>query len=144
MKNHLLATKLKELRKAHSYTQDYVAGALGVVRQTYANYETGLRTPNYETLFKLSGLYGVSLDDLMQISVELDQDEYFKSPEPTKSTDDVKEFLEFFNNPKNAKRFRNFSNLERELLYYFGKIDSPDQWALVEFAKILWHKKERH
>ena len=42
-----LATKLKELRKAHSYTQDYVAETLGIVRQTYSHYETGKRTRSF-------------------------------------------------------------------------------------------------
>ena len=44
MKNQLLPAKLKELRKAHGYTQDYVASALEIVRQTYSHYETGQRT----------------------------------------------------------------------------------------------------
>ncbi|MCR5672593.1 MAG: helix-turn-helix domain-containing protein [Lachnospiraceae bacterium] len=44
------------------------------MRQTYANYETGLRKPSYEVLFKLSGLYDISMDDLSQLSIELDRD----------------------------------------------------------------------
>lgn len=39
MKERLLPEKLKELRKVHGYTQDYVAAALGIVRQTYSHYE---------------------------------------------------------------------------------------------------------
>ena len=54
MQNNLLAKRLKELRKAHGYTQDYVAEFLGLVRQTYSHYETGKRSPSPEILFKLS------------------------------------------------------------------------------------------
>ena len=46
MNNRLIAAKLKELRKLHNYTQDYVASALVIVRQSYSHYETGKRTPN--------------------------------------------------------------------------------------------------
>ncbi|MCR4745508.1 MAG: helix-turn-helix domain-containing protein [Lachnospiraceae bacterium] len=42
-----LAQKLEELRIANSYKQEDVAAALEVVRQTYANYEQGIRTPNH-------------------------------------------------------------------------------------------------
>ena len=45
MAETLLSQRLKELRKLHNYTQDYVASMLGVVRQTYSHYETGKRTP---------------------------------------------------------------------------------------------------
>lgn len=65
MKNQLLPTKLKELRKVYGFTQDYVASALGIARQTYSHYETGKRTPSSEALFKLAGLYDISVDDLM-------------------------------------------------------------------------------
>jgi DNA-binding XRE family transcriptional regulator len=51
MKNNLLPQKLKELRKAHGYTQDYVASICDVARQTYSHYETGKRTPSSEILF---------------------------------------------------------------------------------------------
>ena len=141
MNNPSLSTKLRELRKAHDYTQDYVASALGVVRQTYANYETGLRKPSPETLFKLAGLYNISTDDLMQLTIELDRNVYYDAPAPSQSTEDVREFIEFFNNPTNVKRFRNFSNLERELFYYFQKISEQDKKEVVAIAKMKAHKE---
>lgn len=64
MRGKLLPQKLKELRKVNNYTQDYVAEVLGVVRQTYSHYETGKRTPDAEALYKLAGLYNISIDDL--------------------------------------------------------------------------------
>ena len=61
----LLSQHLIELRKLHNYTQDDVASSLGIVRQTYSHYETVKRTPSPEILFKLAGLYNISVDDLM-------------------------------------------------------------------------------
>ncbi len=140
MKNNLLPQKLRELRKAHGYTQVYVASVLECARQTYANYETGLRKPSSDVLFVLAGLYNISTDDLLQLTIELDRDVYYDAPAPTQSSEDVRDYIEFFNNPTNVKRFRNFSNLERELFYYFQKISEVDKKELVAIAKMKAQK----
>ena len=67
-------------------------------------------------------------------------DIYYDAPAPTKSSEDVREFIEFFNNPTNVKRFRNFSNLERELFYYFQNISEQDKKEVVAIAKMKAHK----
>ena len=136
MKNQLLPAKLKELRKVHGYTQDYVASALEIVRQTYSHYETGQRTPNSETLFKLAGLYNISVDDLMQLTMDIDRNIYYDAPAPTQSSEDLASFLEYFTNPNNQKKYQMFNNLEKELLYYFEKISEPDKKEIIEFTKI--------
>ena len=141
MKNNLLPQKLKELRKAHGYTQDYIASVCDVARQTYSHYETGKRTPSSETLFKLAGLYNVSVDDLLQITIELDRNIYYDAPPPTQSSEDLESFLQYFNNPKNQKKFQMFSNLEKELFYYFEKISETDKKEIIEFTKIKARKK---
>ncbi len=141
MKNRLLPAKLKELRKVHGYTQDYVASALGIVRQTYSHYESGRRTPGPDTLFKLAGLYGISVDDLMQLTVDIDRDVYYDAPGPTQTSEDLAEFLEYFNDPRNVRKYQHFSNLEKELLYWFEKITEDDKRELIEFAKIKAHRQ---
>lgn len=143
MKSTLLSKRLKELRKVNNYTQDYVASALGVVRQTYSHYETGKRTPNSETLYKLAGLYGISVNDLIQLTLVLDRDVYYDAPGPTQSSDDLAAFLDFFNNPKNQKKFQNNTNLEKELLYYFEKITDEDKKEIIEFTKIKANKRKQ-
>ena len=72
----------------------------------------------------------------MQLTIEIDRNVYYDAPAPTKSTELVREFIEYFNNPVNIKRFRNFSNLERELFYYFHKISEKDKRELVAIAKM--------
>ena len=116
MAETLLSQRLKELRKLHNYTQDYVASALGVVRQTYSHYESGKRTPNSETLYKLAGLYD--------------------APAPSSSSIELTDFLEYFNNPNNKKKYLYNTNLEKELLYYFEKISDDDKKEIIEFTKI--------
>lgn len=142
MNNKLLPKKLKELRKAHGYTQDYVATSLDIVRQTYSHYETGQRTPSSEILFKLAGLYNISVEDLMQLTIDIDRNIYYDAPGPTPSYQDLTGFLEYFNNPNNQKKYQMFNNLERELLYYFEKISEPDKKEIIEFTKIKARKNQ--
>ena len=141
MESTQLAKRLRELRKVNNYTQDYVASALGVIRQTYSHYETGKRTPNSEMLYKLAGLYDISVDDLLHLSIDLDKNIYYEAPGPTQSSDDLAAYLDFFNNPSNQKKFQYNTNLEKELLYYFQKITDSDKKEIIEFTKIKTQKK---
>ncbi len=56
---------LKEIRKASGLTQKQVAGILNVVDSCYANWEQGRTEPNIEMLRKLSKLFYISLDELI-------------------------------------------------------------------------------
>lgn len=143
MTNTLLPAKLKELRKVNNYTQDYVASFLGIARQTYSHYETGKRNPTSSVLFKLAGLYDISVDDLMQLTLELDPNIYYDAPAPTQSSIELEAFLNYFNNPTNQKKFQNFNKLEKELLYYFEKISDSDKREIIEFTKIKANKEKK-
>ena len=136
MKQSLLSQRLKELRKVNNYTQDYVAAVIGTTRQTYSHYETGRRKPSTETLYKLSGLYNISVDDLLHLSVELDRNVYYEAPGPSKTSEDLSAYLDNINDPRNQKKFQYNSNLEKELLYYFQMISDHDKREIIEFTKI--------
>ncbi len=140
MNNQRLAIKLKELRKAHNLTQDYVASAIGTVRQTYSHYETGRRTPSSDVLFKLAGLYNISVDDLMQLVLDVDRTVYYEAPAPSESSETLAAFLEYYSNPKNQKKYQFNTYMEKELLYYFEKISDDDKREIIEFTKIKARK----
>ena len=57
--------RLKLLRKKHGYTQVSLAETLGVSKGTVAMWETGKRTPDFETLIKLSDLFDVRTDYIL-------------------------------------------------------------------------------
>ena len=143
MSENRLPERLKELRTVNNYTQDYVAGVLGVVRQTYSYYETGKRTPNTEILYKLASLYGITLDDLMHLSTELDENIFFDQPNTSQSSDTIADYLEYFSNPMNKKKYQYHSNIEKELLYYFNKISEDDKKEIIEFTKIKAKRKRQ-
>ncbi len=114
-----LPQKLKELRKVNNYTQDYVAAVLGIVRQTYSHYETGRRTPDAEALYKLAGLYNISIDDLMHLTVDIDREVSYDAPVPSQSSEDLSEFLEFFNDPANKKKSTCFIRIWKKNCFLF-------------------------
>lgn len=59
---------LKELRKAHRYTQEEVAEKISVSRQAVAKWENGETVPDINNCIALAELYGVTLDDLVNHS----------------------------------------------------------------------------
>lgn len=142
MNNSKLAAQLRALRKAHRYTQDYVASFLGVIRQTYSNYETGMRRPDLETLYKLAGLYNISVEDLLHLSIELDEDVYYDAPQPTASSRELAGYLDYLNDPKNQKKLRFHTEAEKELLYYFSLLAEDDREELIAIAKLKVQRKK--
>ncbi len=136
MNKKLLSSRLKELRTVHGYTQDYVASVLGIARQTYSHYETGKRTPSPDALFKLAGLYNISVDDLMQLTIKVDRDVSYDAPAPSQTSIDLEGFIEYFNKSNNKKKFQFFSVLEKKLYYYFDLLSEKDKEEIIEFIKV--------
>lgn len=136
MSNPILLKRLKELRKVNNYTQDYVAEVLGTTRQTYSHYENGRRKISSETLYKLALLYNVSIDDLLHLSIESEDSSLYELPNSPQKNEELSSYLDYFNNPKNKKKFQYNTNLEKELLYYFQKISDHDKREIIEFTKI--------
>lgn len=57
--------RLKSLRKKCGYTQVSLAETLDVSKGTVAMWETGKRTPDFETLIRLSDLFDVRTDYIL-------------------------------------------------------------------------------
>lgn len=66
-----IGKKLKEARTRASMTQEQVADALFVSRQTISNWENERSFPDIVSVVKLSDLYGVSLDELLKGDKEM-------------------------------------------------------------------------
>lgn len=64
--NEIIAKRLSELRKEKGVKQNEIAELLNVKRATVANYETGKRAPDYETIIKLADYYSVSCDYILR------------------------------------------------------------------------------
>lgn len=138
--DNLLGKRLRELRKSVNYTQHDIAAVLGVVRQTYSYYENGKRKPDSETLYKLAGLYGISVEDLLHLVLQLDPNDYFDAPIPSKTSKDLGGYLDFINNPDNQNMYRNLNYDEKKLLYYYKQLDEWDKLELLNIAELKMHK----
>lgn len=62
-----LGQRLVNLRKEHGLTQQQVAERIWVNKATISSYELSTRTPSFDSLIKLSKLFGVTTDYLLGI-----------------------------------------------------------------------------
>lgn len=63
-----LGARLKELRKNHNYTQNYVAEYLGISKSMVSSYEVTHRMPSYKILLKFASLYHTTTDYLLGLT----------------------------------------------------------------------------
>ena len=61
----MFASNLVRLRKENNLTQTDLGIELGLSKQTISNYETRDRSPNIDTLIKISRFFNVSVDYLL-------------------------------------------------------------------------------
>lgn len=75
MKNlkNQISQNLVSLRKLHGYTQERIAEHCGVSRQSVAKWESGESEPDISYCVKLTELYDISLDNLINYSSEKEQ-----------------------------------------------------------------------
>ncbi|MBY4892126.1 XRE family transcriptional regulator [Rhodobacteraceae bacterium N5(2021)] len=64
-----LAARVRELRKARSWTLEQAAGRAGLARSTLSKIENGQMSPTYDALKKLAGGLGISVPQLFTPSV---------------------------------------------------------------------------
>ena len=67
----MIQDKLVTLRKRTGMSQQEVADAIGVTRQTISNWELGQGSPTLDRAAELARLYDVSLDDLANDEVDV-------------------------------------------------------------------------
>lgn len=60
---------LSELRRYYKVTQEELASRLAVSRQAVSKWETGVSIPDIEILMKLSELYGVTVNDIVNADI---------------------------------------------------------------------------
>ena len=70
MNINIVSKYLQILRKDHHYTQDDLAERLNVSRQAVSKWETGTTVPNLDVLLKLSKLYGLTINDIIEPKIQ--------------------------------------------------------------------------
>lgn len=70
MNTNLTAKYLQFLRKSHNYTQEELAQKLDISRQAVSKWETGVTIPDLDVLLKISKLYGISINDILEPKIQ--------------------------------------------------------------------------
>ena len=69
MNTNIISKYLQLLRKKHNYTQDELAKRLDISRQAVSKWETGSAIPDLEVLLKISKLYGITINDILEPNI---------------------------------------------------------------------------
>ena len=120
MRNKTLEQYLKTLRKACNYSQEFVASHLNITRQTYSHYETGRITPLVNSLYNLAKLYGVPVENFLDLVVTYNINMDFAQKtqyENLDMSDDISQFLDYINAPENNKKFKHLNRIKPQMTH---------------------------
>lgn len=146
MANNTLEQYLKDLRKSCNYSQEFVASHLNITRQTYSHYETGRVTPPVNSLYNLAKLYGVPVENFLDLVVtyNINMDFALKPQDDgIDMTEDLSFFVEYINAPENSKKFKFLNRWERQFLFYFLLMDKRDQDDILTFMKVKYQNRSK-
>lgn len=122
-----IGNKIKELREYLGISQQRLADLMGVLRPTISQIENGIRKICAEELIKLSEIFGVSVDSLLNLE---------KSPEVILKESDKKEetkpMLRINIPQKNLEKFKEV------LIHVLNKIGSKPNIGEIVLYKLLY------
>lgn len=87
-----LNVRLREVREEKGFSQTEVAHHLNISRQAVSNWEKGKSSPDIDNIILLSKLYGMSLDDFLEVNAQNQTIENGESIEKEKT--EIKEQIE--------------------------------------------------
>ncbi len=73
MNTAVISKYLQFLRKSHHYTQEALAQKLDISRQAISKWETGATIPDLAVLLKISKLYGITINDILEPNIQPQQ-----------------------------------------------------------------------
>lgn len=99
-KDNVLGERLTNLRERHDWSKTQVANKIGLSSmQKYANYEYGVRQPDFDTLVKLADLFEVTTDYLLGHKTDLGDTpvaaHYINDDIDEETQKEIDEYIEF-------------------------------------------------
>ena len=73
-----IAQRLAAMRREKGYSQEELANRLGLSRQAVSKWERAESSPDTGNLIALADLYGVTLDELVRVDVDIADDVRFE------------------------------------------------------------------
>ena len=129
-----LHERLSELRKKNKLTQQRVADYLGISRGAYANYETGAREPDTDTLIKLADLFGVTVDSLVG-----------RTDDPTLPQQTSSTQIPSWATKKDIRDFKKMLEEDAPVMFDGVPLDDEDREKVLKVMEaIFWDAKKRN
>jgi len=124
----MLSKFMQQLRKKNNLTQEFLASELCISRPTYIQIERGERDLTITEARKLSDIFGMSLDDLLnekekEVEVDLEGEKSRKIIEPE---------VRIVMSRANVKKFKEV------LLYVLGKVGARSNIGETAIYKLLY------
>ena len=115
-----LSTKIKQLRTKANLTQEQLADELGISPQSVSKWENGVSLPDITLLPSISEIFGVSIDELFDLTVEqkLNRIENRMDLEDELPHDVFKEYEEFLKSQINDEKCKYRATSLLALLYW--------------------------
>ena len=110
--------QLKIIRKQNELSQQQVADVLGISRSAYCGYETGRRSPDVDTIVKLSNFYRLPLE------------KFFDNRIPTEYLYDDS----YYESQPDTRYLSQLSKSERDLIVSFRKLDFEQQKEILNLV----------
>ena len=129
--------RLKELRTASGYSQQLIADRLGVARQTYSHWETGIRVPDTASLIQLADIFHIPFVDFLRMLSPNQEVLREQNASDHNTLRDISDYTGFFNDESNRSKYKYLSRNERELIYYFQTLSISEQLKLIDICKVL-------
>lgn len=139
MPDRTLEQYLKNLRRSHNFSQEFVASHLNITRQTYSHYETGRITPPADSLYNLARLYGVPIESFLDLIIAYNiNTDFVLGPQPNQwyDSDEFDQYMNYVNDLKNCKKIRYLNRQERMMLCYYELLDQRDKKDILTFMRI--------
>ena len=140
-----MANRLTDLRKQHNLTQEELADKIGVSRQTISKWEGALASPDTDNLIALSKLYGISIDELLDVDNKSSNNEDEIEKEAVEDvevvTDEKKENKNANKNKYSRRAKRDFIILSScVIIFFILGFTVPNAWRwcwLVILASLV-------
>lgn len=82
-----IAQRLAELRREKGFSQEELAERIGLSRQAVSKWERAESSPDTGNLIALAKLYGVTLDELLRVDADIEDDVKFESQDRATSAE---------------------------------------------------------
>ena len=93
--NELLGNRIRSLRIAKHFTQEYMSEQIGISRQKYARIENGINNITLDILSKIAKVLDVTVGDITKVLDEVPEVEYRVGTENS-SAEKIFDMLDLF------------------------------------------------